>query len=226
MGKRYVAEAGGGDRIMEQTKKNMRRSGIVIMGQLIGLIKPLLPIMLMAILFGVVGFLCAIFITILASFGVLEIIGLQVFSGMPDLLIDPSGIFAGLILLAVFRGILHYAEQYCNHYIAFKLLAIIRSKVFEVLRKLSPAKLEGRDKGNLISIITSDIELLEVFYAHTISPIAIAILTSILMVIFIGSYSFYAGLLALAAYIGVGALIPLLHGGKGAQTGLQVRNLL
>ena len=211
---------------MEQTKKNMRRSGIVIMGQLIGLIKPLLPIMLMAILFGVVGFLCAIFITILASFGVLEIIGLQGFSGMPDLLIDLPGIFTGLILLAVFRGILHYAEQYCNHYIAFKLLAIIRSKVFEVLRKLSPAKLEGRDKGNLISIITSDIELLEVFYAHTISPIAIAIITSILMVIFIGSYSFYAGLLALAAYIGVGALIPLLHGGKGAQTGLQVRNLL
>ena len=83
------------------------------------------------------------------------------------------------------RGILHYAEQYCNHYIAFKILAIIRHKVFAVLRKLCPAKLEGKEKGNLIAIITSDIELLEVFYAHTISPIAIAVLTSGIMVLYI-----------------------------------------
>ena len=90
--------------------------------------------------------------------------------------------------MAVMRGILHYGEQYCNHFIAFKLLAIIRHKVFAALRKLCPAKLEGRDKGNLISVITSDIELLEVFYAHTISPIAIAVLTSLVMVLFIGGF--------------------------------------
>ena len=106
-----------------------------------------------------------------------------------------------MIVIAVLRGILHYVEQYCNHFIAFKLLAIIRHKVFAALRKLCPAKLEGRDKGNLISIITTDIELLEVFYAHTISPIAIATLTSIIMVIFIGRYHWLAGVLALAAYL-------------------------
>ena len=117
-----------------------------------------------------------------------------------------------LIAFAVLRGILHYAEQACNHYIAFKLLAIIRHKVFAALRKLCPAKLEGRDKGNLISIITNDIELLEVFYAHTISPIAIAFFTSLIMVFFIGRYHIYAGIWALVSYLLVGVGVPLWNG--------------
>lgn len=128
-----------------------------------------------------------------------------------------------MIIIAVLRGILHYAEQYCNHFIAFKLLAIIRHKVFAALRKLCPAKLEGRDKGNLISIITTDVELLEVFYAHTISPIAIGVLTSLIMVIFIGSYHVFAGLLALAAYVIVGMVIPLWNGKRGSQKGMEFR---
>ena len=128
-----------------------------------------------------------------------------------------------MIIIAVLRGILHYAEQYCNHFIAFKLLAIIRHKVFAALRKLCPAKLEGRDKGNLISIITTDIELLEVFYAHTISPIAIATLTSLVMVIFIGRYHWLAGILALAAYMIVGIVIPMWNGRRGSQMGMEFR---
>ena len=128
-----------------------------------------------------------------------------------------------MIIIAVLRGILHYVEQYCNHFIAFKLLAIIRHKVFAALRKLCPAKLEGRDKGNLISIITTDIELLEVFYAHTISPIAIATLTSIVMVIFIGRYHWLAGVLALAAYLIVGVVIPMWNGKRGSQKGMEFR---
>lgn len=161
---------------MEQKK---RRKGLVIMGQLVGLVKPLLPLMGLAVILGVLGYLCAIFLTILAGYGLLH--GL---SGILKMSLDtdtagfflfhtPEAIPAILIILAVLRGILHYGEQYCNHFIAFKLLAIIRNKVFASLRRLCPAKLEGRDKGNLISVITSDIELLEVFYAHTISPIAI-----------------------------------------------------
>lgn len=114
-------------------------------------------------------------------------------------------------------------EQYCNHFIAFKLLAIIRHKVFAALRKLCPAKLEGRDKGNLISIITTDIELLEVFYAHTISPIAIATLTSVIMVIFIGRYHVLAGVLALASYLIVGVVIPMWNGKRGSQKGMEFR---
>ena len=186
-----------------------RRKGIVIMAQLIGLVKPLLPVMCVAILLGVIGYLCAIFLTILASYG---------------LLYKQSGtMFAILVILAVARGLLHYGEQYCNHFIAFKLLAIIRHKVFAVLRKLCPAKLEGKDKGNLISIITSDIELLEVFYAHTVSPIAIAIITSLIMVVFIGQCDSVAGLIALLGYLVVGAVIPLWNGRKGAAEGMQFR---
>lgn len=191
--------------------KQGRRKGIQIMGQLIGLVFPLLPVMLLAILLGVLGYLCAIFLTILAGY---EIIG-----GV----LPPIKVFVLLIILAVFRGVLHYGEQYCNHFIAFKLLAMIRNKVFGVLRKLCPAKLEGRDKGNLISIITSDIELLEVFYAHTISPIAIAVVTSLIMVVFIGHCSWLAGLWALAGYIVVGAVIPLINGRKGAGQGMEFR---
>lgn len=191
--------------------KQGRRKGIQIMGQLIGLVFPLLPVMLLAILLGVLGYLCAIFLTILAGY---EMIG-----GV----LAPIKVFVLLIVLAVLRGVLHYGEQYCNHFIAFKLLAMIRNKVFLVLRKLCPAKLEGRDKGNLISIITSDIELLEVFYAHTISPIAIAVVTSLIMVVFIGHCSLWAGLWALAGYVVVGAVIPLVNGRKGAGQGMEFR---
>lgn len=189
--------------------KKERRSGIRIMAQLIGLVKPLLHIMTAAIILGVLGYLCAIFLTILAGQAVLKGSGQRLFLLMG--------------ILAVFRGILHYAEQYCNHFIAFKLLAIIRHKVFAALRKLCPAKLEGRDKGNLISIITTDIELLEVFYAHTISPIAIAFLTSLIMVIFIGSYHILAVIFALTAYVVVGAVIPLWNGKRGENRGMEFR---
>lgn len=212
---------------MEQKK---RRKGIVIMGQLIGLVKPLLLLMCLAILLGVLGYLCAIFLTILTGYGMLY--------GLSEILRQNVDVIGGgffpsrsfgtiasiLIVLAILRGVLHYGEQYCNHFIAFKLLAIIRHKVFASLRRLCPAKLEGRDKGNLISIITSDIELLEVFYAHTISPIAIAILTSLIMVLFIGAQYAPAGILALLGYIVVGVVIPVWNGKKGAEEGMQFRN--
>ena len=212
-----------------------RRSAIAIMGSLIGLVKPLLHIMLAAILLGTVGYLCAIFLTILAGKVILHGLAGSAagagISGIPEVVIKSTwlagtsvkGIIAVMILIAVLRGILHYVEQYCNHFIAFKLLAIIRHKVFAVLRKLCPAKLEGRDKGNLISIITTDIELLEVFYAHTISPIAIATLTSVIMVVFIGRYHALAGVLALAAYLIVGVVIPLWNGKHGSQKGMEFR---
>ena len=196
------------------TKK--RRSAISIMGSLIGLVKPLLHIMLAAIILGTAGYLCAIFLTILAG----QVIVHGVIAGGAGSI---KTIITVMIIIAVLRGILHYAEQYCNHFIAFKLLAIIRHKVFAALRKLCPAKLEGRDKGNLISIITTDIELLEVFYAHTISPIAIATLTSVIMVFFIGRYHWMAGFLALAAYLIVGVVIPMWNGKRGSQMGMEFR---
>ena len=196
------------------TKK--RRSAISIMGSLIGLVKPLLHIMLAAIILGTAGYLCAIFLTILAG----QVIVHGLIAGGAG---SVKTIITVMLIIAVLRGILHYAEQYCNHFIAFKLLAIIRHKVFAALRKLCPAKLEGRDKGNLISIITTDIELLEVFYAHTISPIAIAALTSLVMVFFIGRYHWLAGILALIAYLIVGVVIPMWNGRRGSQMGMEFR---
>ena len=213
----------------ENTNTTKRRSAIRIMGSLIGLVKPLLHIMLAAIILGTLGYLCAIFLTILAGqvivYGLLTgVAGMNVPVDNMWLVLTPvKTIITVMIVIAVLRGILHYVEQYCNHFIAFKLLAIIRHKVFAALRKLCPAKLEGRDKGNLISIITTDIELLEVFYAHTISPIAIATLTSIIMVIFIGRYHWLAGVLALAAYLIVGVAIPMWNGKRGSQKGMEFR---
>ena len=205
-----------------------RRSALKIMGSLIGLVKPLIHIMILAVLLGTAGYLCAIFLTILAGQiliqGLGHVAGTQgamsqgLFAGM-----TPQNLFVLMIVLAVARGILHYAEQYCNHFIAFKLLAIIRHKVFAALRRLCPAKLEGRDKGNLISIITTDIELLEVFYAHTISPAAIAALTSFMMVFFMGSYHVGAGIFALCAYLIVVIFIPLWNGSRGGNTGMEFR---
>lgn len=196
---------------MEQTVK--RRSSIKIMASMIGLVKPLAHIMAAAVILGTLGYLCAIFLTITAGYALKAVLDGQ----------EVTGFFKILVILAVARGILHYAEQYCNHFIAFKLLAIIRHQIFAALRKLCPAKLDGREKGNLISIITTDIELLEVFYAHTISPIMIAILTSLIMVVFIGHFHVYAGIFAACAYIIVGAAIPLYNGKKGGQKGMEFR---
>ena len=214
---------------VNKNSRTKRRSAIQIMGSLIGLVKPLLHIMLAAIILGTLGYLCAIFLTILAG----QVIVHGLLTGVAGMIVPVDNmwlvftpvktIITVMIVIAVLRGILHYVEQYCNHFIAFKLLAIIRHKVFAALRKLCPAKLEGRDKGNLISIITTDIELLEVFYAHTISPIAIATLTSIIMVIFIGRYHWLAGVLALVAYLIVGVAIPMWNGKRGSQKGMEFR---
>lgn len=193
------------------------RSGFAVMAGLIGMIKPLLPVMLVAILMGCIGNLMATFITVLGGYGLLTIAGL--YDG-----ITFSVIFGLIIFFAVARGILRYGEQASNHYIAFKLLARIRHQVFAALRRLAPAKLDGSKKGNLISIITSDIELLEVFYAHTISPIAIAVITSIFMMVFIGTIHPLLGVAALMFYLLVGMVIPLVNGRRGAAKGQAYRN--
>ena len=204
---------------MKQNKDNQnkkQRSGFAVMCGLIGMIKPLLGIMCLAILMGCAGNLMATFLTILGGYALLTVTG--VYSGM-----RLSVIFTLLVCFAVARGILRYAEQASNHYIAFKLLARIRHQVFDSLRRLAPAKLDGAKKGNLISIITSDIELLEVFYAHTISPIAIAVITSVVMTIFLGRIHPVFGVLALFFYVLVGAVIPVVNGRIGAAGGKEYR---
>ena len=192
------------------------RSGLNVMLKLIGLVKPLAGYMIIAILMGLAGHLCASFITIFGGYAILDVMGYD--TGLTLVFIGVS-----VVVFALVRAGFRYAEQSCNHFIAFRLLAIIRDKVFKALRSLCPAKLEGRDRGNLISVITSDIELLEVFYAHTISPIAIAILYTIIMCIYIGSFHWMLAVVALAAYIVTGVLIPFVAARTGGSDGMTLR---
>ncbi len=194
-----------------------RRSGIQVMAGLIGMITPLLGYMFIAILMGCIGNLMATFITILGGYGFLGVFGAK--EG-----VNLTLIFALLIAFAVLRGILRYAEQACNHFIAFKLLARIRHKVFAALRKLAPAKLDGSEKGNLISIITSDIELLEVFYAHTISPVLIAFSMLIIMCFVFGHFSFILSIYALLAYMTIGVFLPMYTHMQASNLGNKIRN--
>lgn len=201
---------------MQQENKKAR-SGVAVMLRLIGLVKPLTPIMVLAVTFGVTGFLCAIFLSIIGSAALVKLMGAPVSMSL-------EGMFRLLIVCGVLRGVLHYAEQLCNHYIAFRILALIRDKIFAALRKLAPAKLENKEKGNLISIITSDIELLEVFYAHTISPILIAVITSGIMLYYFAGLSPVMAWVALAAYLCVGLFMPWLTSKLGRETGRAYRN--
>ena len=193
-----------------------KRSGFKVMSQLIGLVKPLTGFMLLAVVMGLIGHLCAAFITIFGGYAVLEALHF-------DTPFPLTALFVCVVVFAVVRGFLRYAEQACNHFIAFKLLALLRDKVFRALRRLCPAKLEGRDKGDLISVITSDIELLEVFYAHTISPAVIAFLFTIVMCLFLGSFHWLLGLIALAAYFTVGIVIPLVTSKLSGDNGMKFR---
>ena len=194
----------------------MKRSGFQIMARLIGLVKPLTGYMILAITMGLIGHLCAAFITVFGGYTILHVLH-------PEWSMSLDVLFGAVLIFALVRGFLRYAEQACNHFIAFKLLALIRDKVFGALRRLCPAKLGGKDKGNLISIITSDIELLEVFYAHTISPIAIAFLFTVVMVSFIGSYHIGLGILALIAYVTVGVIIPIVTSKLSGDDGIRFR---
>ncbi len=199
-------------------KLNGNRSGFKVMLGLIGMIKPLLGYMFGAITMGTLGHLVAIFITVLGG------VTLGVVAGFfPS--VSLTLIFTLILIFAVLRGILRYTEQASNHFIAFKLLASIRHQIFACLRKLAPAKLDGSEKGNLISIITSDIELLEVFYAHTISPIAIAFLTSVIMTVFMGSFHWIMGFIAMFFYLVVGVVIPIINSRSGQKIGRDYRSL-
>ncbi len=195
---------------------NKKRSKISVIFRLLKLVGPLSGYMCFSVICGTLSFLAVQFIPILGGWGVLYGMGEKI----------PFSVKTVFVLLPVFallRAVLRYSEQKTNHYIAFTLLAIVRDKVFRALRRLCPAKLEGRDKGDLISLITSDVELLEVFYAHTISPIFIAIATETVMVLFIGAFHPILGLIALAAFLTVGVLVPIAVSKVSGDSGDRIR---
>lgn len=194
-----------------------RRNGLKIMASLIVLLGSLSYIMLLAIINGTLGFLCAMGVTIFGSIGVAKFLG--------ETINMSYGLIISLTIgCGVFRGALRYLEQYSNHFIAFKLLAALRDKIFKALRALAPAKLEGREKGGIISMITSDIETLEVFYAHTISPICIALIVETLVLLYVGFISsFYLSLAALVSYIIIGIILPIISSKLLSDTGVRYR---
>lgn len=193
-----------------------KRSNAAVCGRLTGLVKPLAGYMLLAIFMGLMGHLCAAFITIFGGCALLKLLDFPVSVSLGTL-------FFCVGIFALLRAFLRYGEQSCNHFIAFKLLALIRDKVFRALRGLCPAKLEGKNKGDLISVITSDIELLEVFYAHTLSPAAIALLMSLFMSFYIGRYHWLLGVTAAAAYLLIGVVIPAAASRMSGEDGLRLR---
>ena len=193
-----------------------RQSGIKIMLRLIKVLKPLAPIMMITISFGILGFLSA---TAITSFGMVA--GATVLGFDMGISLKASIII--VIVCAILRGILRFIEQYSGHFIAFKILAILRDKVFVALRRLAPAKLESKEKGNLISIITSDIELLEVFYAHTVAPIAIGVVTSFVIAVVLFKINSVFGLLSVLFYILIGYFIPVFSSKFAKQGGVEYR---
>mgnify|MGYP005944723189 FL=1 len=198
-------------------EKNKEKNSLKIMSDLVLLVKPMLGIVCLAVLLGVAGFFCATAIPVAGALCLLSVMGYPIG-------ISLRALFLLMAVFAVARGLLRYGEQASNHYIAFKLLAMIRSKVYTVLRRLCPAKLEGNDKGNLIALITSDVELLEVFYAHTISPAAIGFLCSLLFTVFLWRIAPPLGLIALAAYAFIGIVLPVLNEKNVRLSGLHYRN--
>ena len=198
-------------------KNNLRRSGAVIMANLILLLGSLAYIMLLAVINGSLGFICAMGVTLFGAIGIAKAIG--------EAITLSYGLIIGLAIgCGVLRGLLRYFEQYSNHYIAFRLLAVLRDKIFGALRVLCPAKLESKQKGSIIAMITSDIETLEVFYAHTISPIYIAVIVSVGVLLFVGLVSsWYIALVALLAFITIGIIVPMISSSKLKASGVRYR---
>ena len=200
------------------TKTNIRRSGVSIMASLILLLGSLAYIMVLAVINGSLGFICAMGVPLCGAIGVAKAIG-------EPIALSYNTIIAMAVGCGVVRGILRYFEQYGNHYIAFRLLAVLRDKIFASLRILCPAKLEGKQKGSIIAMITSDIETLEVFYAHTISPICIAVVVSLTVFLFTGTVSsWYLAFIALLGYIAVGTIVPMISSGKLKASGVKYRS--
>ena len=197
----------------------MRKNGFVVMGHLLKLVTPLAHIMAFTITMGTLGFLAAIFIMVLGAMGLVNLLNF-------DTHLSFSGILTALIVLAVARGALRYLEQMSGHYIAFKLLALLRDKVFSSLRRLAFVKLQDKQAGQLVSLVTNDIELLEVFYAHTIAPIMIAFFTSVILLLVFGHLSGWFVVVALAAYLTVGVILPIITTKLAREDGRRYRELV
>ena len=200
-----------------KNKKKLRRSGAKIMASLVLLLGSLAYIMLLAVINGTLGFISAMGVSLFGAIGIAKFLG-------ESIAVSYWVLIALAVGCGVLRGLLRYFEQYSNHYIAFRLLATLRDKIFASLRELCPAKLESKQKGSIIAMITSDIETLEVFYAHTISPICIAVIFSLIITIFVAIVSGpWLALVAVCAYLFIGIAVPMISSGMLKESGVNYR---
>lgn len=196
----------------------MKYSAFRLIRLLLSLVGSFIGVLFLAILTGTIGHLLSIGITVLGALGIAKFLGMNV-------VLSYNIIFIVIAVCGILRGFLRYIEQYFNHFIAFKLLAIIRDKIFTVLRRLCPAKLETKQKGDIIAMITSDIETLEVFYAHTMSPVGICLLVNIVMIAFVTIVSsFYIGIYFAICYTLVAVVLPRITGKKAMKSGKESRD--
>lgn len=173
-----------------------------VIKRLLGEAKPLAGLMVAASTAGTIGHLAATFLPV---FGIIAGFAL---AGNPVWGMSAAGAITAMIVCAVLRGLTRYVEQYLNHNVAFHLLALFRSKAFAALRRLAPAKLAGKGKGDLIAMLTTDVELLEIFFAHTISPVAIAVTTTIVYVIVAATLSPWMALALIVSHLIIGIIVP------------------
>lgn len=187
------------------------------MANLILLLGSLVYIMVVAVINGSLGFISAMGVTFFGAVAIAKAIG----ESIP---VSYEALIILTISCGVIRGLLRFLEQYGNHYIAFKLLAVLRDKIFTSLQRLCPAKLESKQKGSIIAMITSDIETLEVFYAHTISPVCIAVIVSAVVLILVGFVSsWYLALIALIGYFLIGIIVPMIASDRLKASGVRYR---
>lgn len=173
-----------------------------VIKRLLGEAKPLAGLMVAASTAGTIGHLAATFLPV---FGIIAGFAL---AGNPVWGMSAAGAITAMIVCAVLRGLTRYVEQYLNHNVAFHLLALFRSKAFAALRRLAPAKLAGKGKGDLIAMLTTDVELLEIFFAHTISPVAIAVTTTIVYAIVAATLSPWMALALIVSHLIIGIIVP------------------
>lgn len=205
-----------------------KKSPVFIMLNLIKLVKNFWKFMFIAVSTGVIGFILSFGISLFGAYTILSILP-ETKEGLKNIFLgnlSTETYFYIMIFCGFFRGILHYLEQYCNHYIAFNILAEIRVKLFKIMRKLAPAKMEEKNHGDMVSMLTADIELLEVFYAHTISPILIAFFTSVILFIYFCHLHIFYALYMLFAQIIIAIFIPYLAMKKSRESGIQTRDKL
>lgn len=188
-----------------------------LIARLLKEVGPLRKYMIVACVCGTLGHLAATFLPVFGIAAAFAAVGSPIWN------LSVSTALTAMAVCALIRGGMRYAEQFMNHNVAFRLLALFRTKAFAALRRLAPAKLAGKGKGDLIALVTTDVELLEIFFAHTISPIAIAVVTTVVYTLALLTLSAPFAVTLVIAHLTVGVVLPKLFASAVRGIGPELR---